>query len=358
VASSRRTRIRSVAFDELSTDALARWSQLQDDDPALDSPYFHPFFTAAVAATDRTVRVILGEESDGEITSFLPLQVHGRTATAAGYPAADFQGPICVPSLPLDLPGTLDALGVGVIRFDHLRDGVTGVDTAVTARRVSPFIDISGGEEGYRSRASRAGRDNLAQARRHARKAERVHGEYRFVANSRDPGLLDQVIELKRRQYHATGARDYFADPAHRHLLEQLVRNDPAQERTMLSAIYAGEHLLSAHFGLRHRGVLHWWFPVYDPDFAGLAPGWLLLRALIQSGPELGLERIDLGRGEDEYKRRAMTGQQYVFEANAYASALRRRLDAGRTAAIDRIKSSRAAPKLRELLQQGRRLRH
>ena len=53
----------------------------------------------------------------------------------------------------------------------------------------------------------------MGQARRRAAKAEREHGPVRFVADSVDPEALERLIELKRAQYAATGARDYFADP-------------------------------------------------------------------------------------------------------------------------------------------------
>ena len=72
--------------------------------------------------------------------------------------------------------------------------------------------------------------------------------------------------------------------------------------------------MLAAHFGIRSGGVLHWWFPVYDPQFATFAPGWILLRELIGAAPDLGVTRIDLGRGDDEYKRRAKTGDTIVCQ--------------------------------------------
>ena len=126
--------------------------------------------------------------------------------------------------------------------------------------------------------------------------------------------MLDTVIALKRRQYADTGARDYFSDLEHVRLLHRLLETRGSDFGGMLSAIYAGSHLLAAHFGLRAGPVLHWWFPVYDPAFARLSPGWLLLNAVIDAAPDLGVERIDLGRGMDDYKRRAMTGHHLVCQ--------------------------------------------
>src|SRR5581483_6030982 len=91
----------------------------------------------------------------------------------------------------------------------------------------------------------------------------------------------------------------------------------------MLSALYAGPELVAAHFGLRSGPVLHWWFPVYNPDLSRLDPGWMLLRAVIEAAPELGLERLDLGRGRDEWKRRAATGEQVVGQGAVIHNRLR-----------------------------------
>ena len=107
----------------------------------------------------------------------------------------------------------------------------------------------------------------------------------------------------------------------------------------MLSGLYAGDHLVAAHFGLRSDGVLHWWFPVYDPDLARFGPGWLLLRQLVLAGPDLGVTRIDLGRGDDEYKRRAKTGDTTVCEARVESGSLGRRLRAARREALTRVRN-------------------
>jgi len=84
----------------------------------------------------------------------------------------------------------------------------------------------------------------------------------------------------------------------------------------LLSTLHAGPNLIAAHFGIRSDSVLHWWFPVYAAEHARLAPGWMLLRELVIAAPALGIDRIDLGRGDDEYKRRAKTGETQVCQGS------------------------------------------
>jgi CelD/BcsL family acetyltransferase involved in cellulose biosynthesis len=345
---------RLVEMAALTATDIDRWLGLRASNAQLDSPYFHPSFAAAVAATRPGVRVIVGEDGLGAVNSFLPVQFDKRTCRPAGFPAADFQGPICSAQADYDIGAAIRGVGASSYRFDHMRDGIAGVEPWIVGRQHSPYIDISGGMDGYLSRASKSGKDNIGQARRRSRKAERELGAVRFVADSNDEALLDTVIALKRRQYSATGARDYFADAGHVGLLRGLFNTREAEFSGALSAVFAGPHLLAAHFGLRSGPILHWWFPVYDHEYSRFAPGWLLLRALIQAAPDLGLARIDLGRGDDEYKRRAMTGYQSVCQGAVVPNPWRHQAQRVCDRAIDAVKSSPVAPALRSAVHYSR----
>jgi CelD/BcsL family acetyltransferase involved in cellulose biosynthesis len=339
--------MRVVAFDALTVRELDAWHALRAANPLLDSPYFHPGFAAAVHASGRPVRVAVTEDRAGRVTALLPLHREGSLGRPAGWPAADFQGPVLAAGTALR-PLALLTGGVRRFAFDHLLDGV-GFDPWVESRRPSPYLDTTGGLDGYLGRVSRSGKDNMGQARRRAAKAEREHGPVRFVADTTDPALLDRVIELKRGQYTATGARDYFADADRRDLLHRLLRTRGSSFGGLLSTVHAGPHLVAAHFGLRSGGVLHWWFPVYDPAFAPLAPGWILLRELVAAAPGLGVTRIDLGRGDDEYKRRAKTGEVLVCQGLVTRSTIRQALRRARNAGAAAVRSSAFGPGLRRV---------
>ncbi|GAA1610404.1 GNAT family N-acetyltransferase [Nonomuraea maheshkhaliensis] len=327
--------LRVKAFDELSAAELDAWEAVRAANPALDSPYFHPGFSAAVHASGRTVHVAVGNDV------FVPHHRDGRLLRPAGWPGADFQGPILAAGAafrPLDLLGN----GAGGYAFDHLVPDAPGFERWVLSRRPSPYLDVTGGLTGYLGRASKSGKDNMGQARRRAARAERDLGAVRFEADAVDAGALARVIELKRAQYAATGAQDYFAEPGRIKLLEALLGIRDPGFGGVLSTLRAGPHLLAAHFGLRSGGVLHWWFPVYDPAFAKLSPGWILLRELVAAAPSLGIARIDLGRGEDEYKRRARTGESVVCQGIVTRNPARRWAAAAGTRARALVRSFRA----------------
>ncbi|MEU8358418.1 GNAT family N-acetyltransferase [Nonomuraea sp. NPDC048882] len=327
--------LRVKAFDELTAAELDAWEAVRSANPALDSPYFHPGFSAAVHASGHTVHVAVGNDV------FVPHHREGRLLRPAGWPGADFQGPILAAGAafrPLDLLGN----GAGGYAFDHLVPDAPGFERWVLSRRPSPYLDVTGGLTGYLGRASKSGKDNMGQARRRAARAERDLGAVRFEADAVDAGALARVIELKRAQYAATGAQDYFAEPGRIKLLEALLGTRDPGFGGVLSTLRAGPHLLAAHFGLRSGGVLHWWFPVYDPAFAKLSPGWILLRELVAAAPSLGIARIDLGRGEDEYKRRARTGESVVCQGIVTRNPARRWAAAAGTRARAVVRSLRA----------------
>jgi CelD/BcsL family acetyltransferase involved in cellulose biosynthesis len=244
--------------------------------------------------------------------------------------------------------------GVRSFAFDHLLHTVPDFEPWVQSSRTSPFVNSSGGLDGYLGRASRAGKDNMAQARRRAAKAERTYGTVRFAADVIDEQALRRLVELKRAQYAATGARDYFAEPGRLDLLTRLLNTRESSFGGMLSTMHAGPHLLAAHFGIRSGKVLHWWFPVYDPAFAAFAPGWMLLRELVAASPALGVARIDLGRGDDEYKRRAKTGETVVSQGIVTKSPTHRALRYARDSLIAAAKSSALAPELRRAVRRFR----
>lgn len=333
-----------VDFGKLDAAELNSWQQVRAADPSLDSPFFHPSFATAVHTVFGDVQVAT---HDHEERLWYPVQVTRRVARPVGWPAADFQGPVAAPGVRVDPLEMVRTIGLRAFTFDNLLEQRTEFAPWVEGRYPSPFMDTTGGLDAYLSRVSKAGRDKMSRVRRRTDRAARELGEVRLVWDAQDPDLLDRLIEIKRAQYAKTGALDFFALPGRRELMHRLLTTRVEGFGGTLSAIYADETLLAAHFGLRDRGVLHWWFPVFEPSQAEFAPGWMLLRELIKMAPENGLNRIDLGRGEEDYKRRAMTGSVAVCEGEVPADMIRRRMRLARRAALEGLKSSPLGPSLR-----------
>jgi CelD/BcsL family acetyltransferase involved in cellulose biosynthesis len=338
-----------VALDELATADLEAWHSLRSGNAQLDSPYFHPEFARAVNDSGNPVHIVIERDADG-IRALLPGHRERSVFRPVGWPGADFQAPITRADVTVDPIRLLRATGVRGYEFDHLLE-VPGFERWISSRRDSPYVEVTDGLDAYLRRASRSGKDNMGQARRKARKAEEEHGPLSFEAVCTDPDVLGTVIALKRAQYAATGSRDYFAAPERVALTSRLLTTRVDGFAGMLSTVRLGPRLLAAHFGIRSGGVLHWWFPVYDPQFAAFAPGWILLRELIGAAPSLGLTRIDLGRGDDEYKRRAKTGETVVcqgFVSESRTALAARRV---RSAAVDVARRSSIPRRIRRVVR-------
>ncbi|MBB2890143.1 GNAT family N-acetyltransferase [Flexivirga oryzae] len=331
---------------------LDAWTEIRQLVPALHGPFFDPAFVRAVHETVGPVTLLIGQEKNGEISTIWPVHRRGARVIPVGWPGADFQGPLCRSTV--DPTEMLTAIGARTLFFDHLLRGLGVPEQVVHTWRPSPYLDVTGGLDGYLGRASRSGRDNLSQARRRARKASAELGELRFTPESTSFALLGELIRLKRRQYAATGSGDFFAESGHRELLEHLFLSSSENFAGVLSAVHCGDTLLAAHFGLRANGVLHWWFPVYEPEVARFSPGWILLRELISAAPSLGVDRIDLGRGDDEYKRRAKTGEVFVGKATISTSRTVRLARAANDVARGAVRRSGLAPRVRRALRTRR----
>ena len=178
-----------------------------------------------------------------------------------------------------------------------------------------------------------------------------------MVWDAQDPALLDRLIEIKRAQYKATGEYDFFSTHVGGRWCTSLAKTKAEGFAGVLSAVYAGDTLLAAHFGLRDGAVLHYWFPVYNRSQSELGPGLILLREMIAAAPSNGLGRIDLGKGEEDYKLRAMTGSVLVCTGEVGGGLLRNRLRLVQRDAIRQLKSTPLGPQLRVARNRVRGLR-
>jgi CelD/BcsL family acetyltransferase involved in cellulose biosynthesis len=89
----------------------------------------------------------------------------------------------------------------------------------------------------------------------------------------------------------------------------------------VLSALYLGDKLAAAHFGMRTATVLHYWFPAYDAELSAHTPGNICLLELADAVAAGGVRRIDLGKGPERYKQALASGSTPVAEGALYLRA-------------------------------------
>jgi CelD/BcsL family acetyltransferase involved in cellulose biosynthesis len=299
---------------QLTAAHLDAWDRFQRADPALDSPYFRPEFTQAVAAVRADVRVALLEEG-GEIGGFFPFQ-RGRLGTArpVGGKMCDFQGVIARRGLDFDAGALVRACGLHAWDFDHVPAAQTRFGPWQLATADSPFMDLSRGFDAYRAHCDRPGPMSFKRLAEKARKMERQIGPLRFVAHAAEPQALAALLVWKSAQYRRKKVTDVFAFGWTVQLLERVLAERSPAFRGMLHALYAGDQLAAVELILRSYGVCHSWFPAYNPDLARYSPGLLLVVEQAKAAQHMGVRRIDLGKGVADYKAYFMNGASVVTE--------------------------------------------
>jgi len=317
----------ALSPSQLTTDDLGAWSTFQRDNPLLASPYFCPEFTLAVDAVRNDVEVAVMREADKPV-GFLPYQ---RTMWNRGRPVggrlSDFQAMIAMPGLQFDPLQLVQACGLSSWSFDHLLTSQESFAPFVWREADSPYIDLTDGFDVYMARRHN-GRSLLSEYGQRRRKLTREVGPLRFEAHVSDPAILAKCIEWKAQQYRRTKLPNLFAFRWVLELFDKLltVRSDAFS--AMVSVLYAGDRIASINISLRSRNVLHAWFPSYDVELAHYSPGTLLWFETMQAANSIGIQRIDLGKGPEKFKRRFQSGATSVAEGTVDlqpATALLRR---------------------------------
>lgn len=324
---------------DLTSAQLEVWSEIQRTEPLFESPFFRPEFTLALAAVRADVEVAVLEEN-GATVGFFPFQRGGRVGRPAGGPLSDYQGVIIRAGKRWEATEMIRACGLLAWRFDHLLAAQN--EFAAFHRRIdpSPYLELKDGFDAYRSSLGEANLKYLNATFRQARQMGREVGPVRVELASTDRDALRLLMRWKSEQYARSGGVDLFAFAWTRALLETLLKTQSESFSGMLSLLFAGERLVSAHMGPSAHGVLHWWFPAYDRQFAKYSPGRILLAEVARGAQAHGIRRIDLGRGIDDYKQRAMSGSTLVASGAVDLRPMTRWLSDQWSRTRERIKKS------------------
>jgi len=157
----------------LTADDWRKWSEIQAAEPALESPYFHPHFTQAVARVRRDVEIAVLLSGDQPV-GFFPFQ---RGPLNIGKPLggklSDYHGVIARGETTIDAAELLRSCRLAGWDFDHLVTTQPTFEPFTTGCGESPYLDLSQGYESYAAQRRAAGSDEIKQISRKLRKCER-----------------------------------------------------------------------------------------------------------------------------------------------------------------------------------------
>jgi CelD/BcsL family acetyltransferase involved in cellulose biosynthesis len=351
-----------IAAHELDARLETRWKQMLHGNDSLRSPYYRPEFLQVVARSggERLVQLAV-LESGGEIHGFFPHETSrsGRMFSIGGG-LNDYHGLIADRELQITPGDLLSACNARYFSFNHLPLTQTLFAPYVRWCSASPVMDVRGDWASYVSRLcevqSTKSPGILTNVRTSERRLERDKGPIRFELNEPDASVLEWIMRLKSEQWQRTygAASDAFAQSRVRKILYGCMDVRSADFKGVICSLYAGDQLVSAHFGLQTSRTLHYWFPVYDPDFAYYQPGLILLKKLAEQVSREGVEQIDLGRGLQSYKNRFKTGEIPLGEGAISRPAILAKSVMAAKAAKIHLKQSPSVIRLRAWLDSVR----
>lgn len=314
---------------ELTDDDLAAWHNWRMQSDALQSACFHPSYIQTIGAVRSDVEVAVISDHHGP-AAYFPFQRNRLNfARPAGGRLSDFHGVIARPGFRLSAQELLEGCGLAAWDFTHLPVEQTALLPPTAKGEPSPYIDISQGFDAYVEDRWAAGSKIIVTTQRKARKMEREVGPLRFDSHVADLELLKTMMAWKSHQYQRTGFGDVFSFPWTVALLERILDQQTESFSGRLSSLHAGDRLIAIHFGMQTETVFHYWFPAYSIEFEKYSPGLVLLLEIIADAASRGIRRIDLGKGQEEFKHSMKSGSIDVavgsLERETMIGSVRRR---------------------------------
>ncbi|WP_394693857.1 GNAT family N-acetyltransferase [Hyphobacterium sp.] len=295
-------RVKSVSIRDLNDAEISQWRDWAYQDGQLVSPYLLPDFAQAVDRVRSDVRVAVIEQNDQTVGFFAFHAPRHFGLRPVGAPMSDYQGVVAKPGVSICPNEFLTQLGAGFMAYENWWNGAGCALEKARERDGSVVVDLSNGPDAYFAERKAAHKSQFKKMDRRLRNAERDFGPARLVVGDPDGQLFATLNRWKSDQYNATGKLDVFDIDWARQLLVNLNAADDACFQGLTFALYFGDELAAVEFGLRAGDVYHSWFPAYDDRFAKVSPGLLLLHEIFKAAPDLGLNRVDLGKGGAHYK--------------------------------------------------------
>jgi len=307
---------------DLTNAQIEHWSQIQAANPEMHSPFFHPFYTREAAAAFSNVEVAILEEN-GKPMGYLPFE---RSMWNVGVPVGrslnEFQGVVARLGYTFDANTLVGGCRLSGLRFSQLLASQQPFQRHHLLQSDSPSLDLRQGFDAYCRQRREAGHTFISRTREKRRYAIRDLGPLRFEHDVQDPRLLESLIAWKSRQYARIRVVNLFTRPGIIDFLRRLLALRTAEFQGMLSAMYFGDRLAAVHLGLRSRKTLHLWFPTYNEELAKYSPGNIYFVEQTRAAGEAGIERIDLGCGNEPFKRSLRSCGTQVAEGAVGLGAL------------------------------------
>jgi CelD/BcsL family acetyltransferase involved in cellulose biosynthesis len=181
-----------------------------------------------------------------------------------------------------------------------LRIAPDGFDARTEPRDICPGLDLPDRVEDLREVVSTR---QLANLRKYRRKAEAL-GELRLHTVDDRPWeeLLDLLIHLHGARWQELGETGVLGGDGLRAFHREVAAGFHARGRLGLYALCLDGRPLAALYGFREKDTFYCYMQGFDPEWAKLSPGAMVVGAVIEDAIRRGAKRIDFLRGREAYK--------------------------------------------------------
>ncbi len=307
--SSRSMQYQALPWSACGGELREAWDTIASRNAPPASPFLTWGFFDSVAQVRDDVEAVVFRQA-GEIVGCFPYQRKAKTRAipVAGF-LNDLHGPLPERLGAEEFSRLLEAAGLD--RFDfHASPALPWNSPAAMLHEVAGYRAQLGTNPGDYTAHLLQTHYSVRQQKRKTQSGERKFGPIKFVWQSTDYAILDRLLEWKRQQYRRTGFVDVLAPSWTRRLLHDLLHRDRDETHGLLSALFAGDELVAAHFGMRSGPLLHCWFPAYSPAHSQMSPGMELFLRMASHAPSENVVTLDLGIGAQNFKSK-LTNESY-----------------------------------------------
>jgi CelD/BcsL family acetyltransferase involved in cellulose biosynthesis len=253
----------------------------------------------------------------GRAVLILPLALSGTglcIARMAGDPLAQYSDILLDPAA--DAPrafaaalASLERAGIDAVVFRRMRQDSALLALAGgrlrpgTAEDAAPYADLAAHPsfDHYLKSLSKTFRKNLRNRQNHLEKEGEACFEV-IAGGAAARAALTEALDLKHRWLVQRGAVSsaFLERATHDCLLDLAERAE--ETGAVVMRLSVGGRAAAIRFGFEYRGTYFAYLSAYDPAFAHLAPGKLLMESYLSGFKERGLARIDMLPPRDRHK--------------------------------------------------------
>jgi CelD/BcsL family acetyltransferase involved in cellulose biosynthesis len=183
------------------------------------------------------------------------------------------------------------------------------------------YGDLPASWDGYRQSLSRNRREVLARKRR---KFAQLPGTrfHQITAAPQLDAAFERLAALHRRRWRGrTDAPGFTSAPYlgfHRDLMHALLRRG----RLMLFGLELQQQTIAMFYGFRDGDTCYYFQSGFDPDYAALSPGEVLMGYVIEAAIAQGCTRFDMLKGDYAHKRHFFQQTRQTVDVRVYRPGL------------------------------------